>query len=147
MEYKFPSMNQNNIQIYSFKRFFLNKKQGPISKRLDSNFSRNNYIKNKCNHSKLTKIKYTYEYENKYDNENFEKISFFELEPDENSFNSSCSSDSNSEIIIVDIDDNNDIKKNGNEYEYEYEGLDELEIEIFNHFKTKEKDSIKEKNM
>ena len=38
MEYKFPSMNQNNIQIYSFKRFFLNKKQGPISKRLDSKF-------------------------------------------------------------------------------------------------------------
>ena len=137
MEYKFDSMNQIYLnQKYTFNNFCLNKNQGPIIKRLDSSFSR----KNKNNHSKLNKTEYTYEYENKYENENFERISFFELEPNENSFNSSCN-ESNDDIIIFDIDDNNN--NNNKENENEYEGLDELEIELFNHFKTKENDSIK----
>ena len=137
MEYKFDSLNQIFLnQNYAFNNFCLNKNQGPIIKRLDSSFSR----KNKNNHSKLNKTEYTYEYENKYENENFERISFFELEPNENSFNSSCN-DSKDDIIIFDIDDNNN--NNNKENENEYEGLDELEIELFNHFKTKENDSIK----
>ena len=146
MEYKFPFMNQNHLnKNYSFKKFILNKNQGPIIKRLDSSFLKNNVLKNKCNHSKLCKIEYNYEYENKYNNENCENISFFELEPDENSFISSCNSDSNSEIIIFDIDDINNNKENKNENDYE--GLDEIEIDLFNLFKTKEKDCIEEKNM
>lgn len=135
MDFEFPfSKNNNYKDIYSLKNELFNKKkQGPISKKLDLQNSKKNLNKFNDFSNYMKNIKYNYNYENKFENEKLENVSFFELELND-SFNSSiCSNIQGEEINFDENEYSNNFK------EEEYKQLDEIEYELLKHIRNKEK--------
>ena len=135
MDFEFPfSKNNNYKDIYSLKNELFNKKkQGPISKKLDFKNSKKNLNKFNDFSNYIKHIKYNYNYENKFENEKLENVSFFELESND-SFNSSiCSNIQGEEINFDENEYSNNFK------EEEYKQLDEIEYELLKHIRNKEK--------
>lgn len=135
MDFEFPfSKNNNYKDIYSLKNELFNKKkQGPISKKLDLQNSKKNLNKFNDFSNYMKNIKYNYNYENKFENEKLENVSFFELESND-SFNSSiCSNIQGEEINFDENEYSNNFK------EEEYKQLDEIEYELLKHIRNKEK--------
>lgn len=135
MDFEFPfSKNNNYKDIYSLKNELFNKKkQGPISKKLDLQNSKKNLNKFNDFSNYMKNTKYNYNYENKFENEKLENVSFFELESND-SFNSSiCSNIQGEEINYDENEYSNNFK------EEEYKQLDEIEYELLKHIRNKEK--------
>ena len=135
MDFEFPfSKNNNYKDIYSLKNELFNKKkQGPISKKLDLQNSKKNLNKFNDFSNYMKNTKYNYNYENKFENEKLENVSFFELESND-SFNSSiCSNIQGEEINFDENEYSNNFK------EEEYKQLDEIEYELLKHIRNKEK--------
>ena len=135
MDFEFPfSKNNNYKDIYSLKNELFNKKkQGPISKKLDLQNSKKNLNKFNDFSNYMKNTKYNYNYENKFENEKLENVSFFELELND-SFNSSiCSNIQGEEINFDENEYSNNFK------EEEYKQLDEIEYELLKHIRNKEK--------
>ena len=103
------------------------KKDGPIAKFL-SLIS----LRKKCVLNNTKEIcNYKYIYENKFENEKFLKVSFFELDSkeEENSF-SSCDENSVDDLIIYDIENYNVKNINKEEIGNIDKELDEIEKEL-----------------
>ena len=135
MDFEFPfSKNKYYKDIYSFKNELFNKKkQGPISKKLDLQNSKKNLNKFNDFSNYMKNTKYNYNYENKFENEKLENVSFFELESND-SFNSSiCSNIQGEEINFDENEYYNNFKED------EYKQLDEIEYELLKHIRNKEK--------
>ena len=135
MDFEFPfSKNNNYKDIYSLKNELFNKKkQGPISKKLDLQNSKKNLNKFNDFSNYMKNTKYNYNYENKFENEKLENVSFFELESND-SFNSSiCSNIQGEEINFDENEYYNNFKED------EYKQLDEIEYELLKHIRNKEK--------
>lgn len=135
MDFEFPfSKNNYYKDIYSLKNELLNKKkQGPISKKLDLQNSKKNLNKFNDFSNYMKNTKYNYNYENKFENEKLENVSFFELESND-SFNSSiCSNIQGEEINFDENEYYNNFKED------EYKQLDEIEYELLKHIRNKEK--------
>ena len=135
MDFEFPfSKNKYYKDIYSLKNELLNKKkQGPISKKLDLQNSKKNLNKFNDFSNYMKNTKYNYNYENKFENEKLENVSFFELESND-SFNSSiCSNIQGEEINFDENEYYNNFKED------EYKQLDEIEYELLKHIRNKEK--------
>lgn len=135
MDFEFPfSKNKYYKDIYSLKNELFNKKkQGPISKKLDLQNSKKNLNKFNDFSNYMKNTKYNYNYENKFENEKLENVSFFELESND-SFNSSIYSNIQGEEINF---DENEYYNNFKEDEYKQ--LDEIEYELLKHIRNKEK--------
>lgn len=135
MDFEFPfSKNKYYKDIYSLKNELFNKKkQGPISKKLDLQNSKKNLNKFNDFSNYMKNTKYNYNYENKFENEKLENVSFFELESND-SFNSSiCSNIQGEEINFDENEYYNNFKED------EYKQLDEIEYELLKHIRNKEK--------
>ena len=119
------------------------KKDGPIAKFL-SRIS----LRKKCVLNNTKEIcNYKYIYENKFENEKFLKVSFFELDSkeEENSF-SSCDEKSVNDLIIYDIENYNVKNINKEEIGNIDKELDEIEKELLKKIKESES-SIETKNI
>lgn len=111
------------------------KKDGPIAKFL-SRIS----LRKKCVLNNTKEIcNYKYIYENKFENEKFLKVSFFELDSkeEENSF-SSCDEKSVNDLIIYDIENYNVKNINKEEIGNIDKELDEIEKELLKKIKERE---------
>ena len=111
------------------------KKDGPIAKFL-SLIS----LRKKCVLNNTKEIcNYKYIYENKFENEKFLKVSFFELDSkeEENSF-SSCDEKSVNDLIIYDIENYNVKNINKEEIGNIDKELDEIEKELLKKIKERE---------
>jgi hypothetical protein len=119
------------------------KKDGPIAKFL-SLIS----LRKKCVLNNTKEIcNYKYIYENKFENEKFLKVFFFELDSkeEENSF-SSCDENSVDDLIIYDIENYNVKNINKEEIGNIDKELDEIEKELLKKIKESES-SIETKNI
>ena len=111
------------------------KKDGPIAKFL-SRIS----LRKKCVLNNTKEIcNYKYIYENKFENEKFLKVSFFELDSkeEENSF-SSCDEKSVNDLIIYDIENYNVKNINKEEIGNIDKEIDEIEKELLKKIKERE---------
>ena len=111
------------------------KKDGPMTKFL-SRIS----LRKKCVLNNTKEIcNYKYIYENKFENEKFLKVSFFELDSkeEENSF-SSCDEKSVNDLIIYDIENYNVKNINKEEIGNIDKELDEIEKELLKKIKERE---------